>query len=80
MARDDVLIDTRVQAGKVIGAGIELPDGLDNAERDKLCFALINEILVKEIAVGWRELKEDEAWPIPLSDKYGIKKEILRSK
>lgn len=80
MVRYYVWIDKRVQAGKVIGAGIELPDGLDNAERDKLCFALINEILVKEIAVGWRELKEDEAWPIPLSDKYGIKKEILRSK
>ena len=74
MARYYVWIDKRVPAGEVIGAGIELPDGLDNAERDKLCFALINEILIKEIAVGWRELKEDEAWPIPLSDRYGIKK------
>ena len=47
MARYYVWIDKRVPAGEVIGAGIELPDGLDNAERDKLCFALINEILIK---------------------------------
>lgn len=74
MQRYFVWIDKRLTNGTVIGVGLELPAGLSASEKDKLCFDLINTILRKEVAVGWRELAEDEPWPADLSDKYGVKK------
>jgi hypothetical protein len=74
MKRYFVWIDKRLTDGTVIGAGLELPEGLSSVDKDKLCFKLINTILRKEISVGWRELAEDEVWPADLSDKYGVKK------
>lgn len=77
MPRYFVWVDKRVGNGAVIGAGLELPEGLNNLEKDERCFELINKILKKEIMVGWRELAEDENWPEELSDRYGVKKSEL---
>jgi hypothetical protein len=75
MPRYYIWINKRLIDGTVIGAGLEVDRYLSANEKDKLCFDLINQILRKEIEVGWRELMEDEPWPIELSDKYGVKKE-----